>query len=371
MSYQSIQQRHQQNGYSLIEVMIAVALSIGLLTGIIQILSNSRKNQSWNEAQNQIEDVGQFALDQLSDTFRYRGFEGCAKPSSFQNQASATSVLITNFLLGNSNAPLDNQALRGYQINAANEWLPAPTFSYLTNLKQGLKDTTGNTVIPRTNSDLVSIYHAEQHVGLLTADMTSASDVITISDPNNPPAVDFAEGDWATLSDCNNAVLFAVTANNNNQLSHNTPANISDNLSQTFRQNAEIRQALVDVFFVADTHERPDGQPPLYGLYRYRNGKAPELLIEGIEFLKIQYGEVTSSTGDTRYVDANHVTDWPQVKSVRIGLIATSTTTILPANDTSDYVIAGSTITADDYTSSGARYLRKPLNLTVQLRNAL
>src|SRR5260221_8528477 len=70
----------QQNGFSLVELMVAIAIGMFLLMGLSSILAaNSQTNKELNKTGNQIEN-GRYATQVLTDEIHLAGFLGTYSP---------------------------------------------------------------------------------------------------------------------------------------------------------------------------------------------------------------------------------------------------------------------------------------------------
>jgi type IV pilus assembly protein PilW len=67
----------RQRGFSLIEIMVALALSLFLITGMIQLLIGNKQSYRVHEAQSRMQENGRFALEALGRDIRMVGFNGC------------------------------------------------------------------------------------------------------------------------------------------------------------------------------------------------------------------------------------------------------------------------------------------------------
>ncbi|MDE2459921.1 MAG: prepilin-type N-terminal cleavage/methylation domain-containing protein, partial [Gammaproteobacteria bacterium] len=67
---------YQQSGLSLIELMIAMAVGLILLAGVLSIFISSRQGYSTNSAVATVQENGRFALDFIRDATRQAGYMG-------------------------------------------------------------------------------------------------------------------------------------------------------------------------------------------------------------------------------------------------------------------------------------------------------
>lgn len=69
-----LNQYRQQQGLSLVELMVALALGMLLMTGIIQVFLSSKQTYAANEASARMQENGRFALDFISRSARLGGY---------------------------------------------------------------------------------------------------------------------------------------------------------------------------------------------------------------------------------------------------------------------------------------------------------
>ena len=66
----------RQRGLSLVELMIAMALSLLLMLGVIQIFLSSKQTYSTNSALSRVQESGRFAMEFLTQDIRNAGYKG-------------------------------------------------------------------------------------------------------------------------------------------------------------------------------------------------------------------------------------------------------------------------------------------------------
>lgn len=66
--------RRTQLGLSLVELMVAMALGLLLMTGVIQVFLSSRQTYAANEAMGRLQENGRFALEFIARSARLAGY---------------------------------------------------------------------------------------------------------------------------------------------------------------------------------------------------------------------------------------------------------------------------------------------------------
>lgn len=75
----------KQTGLSLVELMIAISLSLILTLGVIQIFSSSKQTSRVQNALARVQENARFALDLLSHDIRMAGQLGCNSNAHITN----------------------------------------------------------------------------------------------------------------------------------------------------------------------------------------------------------------------------------------------------------------------------------------------
>ena len=118
-----------------------------------------------------------------------------------------------------------------------------------------------------------------------------------------------------------------------------------------------------DAFWIAN--DATSGEPTLYcGTNAGTNGTP---LVSGIEKMQILYGEDTDNPGDlaaNRYVKANEVTNWYNVVSVRLSLVARSPEVVINNPVAHTFDLAGTS-----YTAPADGRVRQVFTTVINVRN--
>jgi type IV pilus assembly protein PilW len=317
--------RSAQRGLSIVELMVALALSIMLMAGVVTIFVGSRTSYETTQRLSRIQENGRFALDQIVHDLRAAGFEGCARPNP-------TSVRAKEFAINtlwNPTTLLWNYAIsaEGFNANASNwtpDWsatgipldpAPAPSFP---------GDTTG-----RSDILVVRAPRRDEPALKLAGPQANPADPIVVAwDASST----IKEKDTLMVSDCDGRAYFRVTSltpsGGNKQIDHiasssaDPATNESNTLLHPFKVGAEVVPVQTEIFYVANP---PPGERP--ALYRKVGAAAKaEQIAEGVERLEVRYG-LDSAGADARvdeYATADAVTDWSQVVTVAVALLVRS-----------------------------------------------
>jgi type IV pilus assembly protein PilW len=291
---QTISLRRRQAGMNLIELMIAVAIGLFLLAGLVTVFASSnRAYVDLNRAAQQIEN-GRFAVQTLTDDVSLAGYYGrysaqLAVPGSLPNPCETVDVTV-----------IRNAAALWIQGYNAPTGAPSPTCITDANHVDG--------------TDILVVRRADSQT---TAPASLVAEQIYIQGS-------------AEQSATGNPIVKLGTAGNFT-LTEKTGA-------------TPIRKYHVHVYFIAPcsipngggsvcTGSSDDGGAPIPTLKRLEltlnaAGTALEMkvvpLVEGIADFQVDYGIDTDGDGvpNGNYVTAPALADWQNVVSVRVNVLA-------------------------------------------------
>lgn len=333
-----------QSGFTLLEVLVALVLGIGILTAAISMQIQHRKGFKLSSNKLEMQTNAKFAFNFVSKSLRAAGAMGC------RNSATLTAVSGEQGVIIDFNDPKTPFAdfrpgyeVLGYEYTGAG-LVPTPP--------------TGFTFVSSTyynaNSDILTVaggygevYRLDETVLLPThsgfnLDMTGVSQVRV------------KQSQYGMISSCLGAKVFKITSSNaaigagniqwggGGNGDDNSTGQLGEAAEQTVATGErEFRRAAVVSYFVGMTPLNDANGVPT--LYQDVDGVS-NALIEGIEEIQIQYGLSTSSTernvADT-YLTADGISEtmWADVVSVRIGLIMRSAGPVYDAAQTQNITL--------------------------------
>ncbi len=110
-------QPRRRRGFSIVELMVAMAISLLLLSGVIAIFISSKSSYEINQRVSRIQENGRFALDAIMTDLRASGFVGCARqPTYLSTSLNDYTALQWDFLAG---------PVTGFQATGTDTWEPA------------------------------------------------------------------------------------------------------------------------------------------------------------------------------------------------------------------------------------------------------
>jgi type IV pilus assembly protein PilW len=332
--------RSTQNGFSLVEVMVAIAIGLAMTGIIVNIYSRSSRTAGVTQTLSEIQEQAEVALDTLERDIRMAGYLGCNS-----NLVRGTAPIST------LNSPVDylnnfQQYIIGYDGTGASFTPAAPA------------QVTGGTPNASTANDAFTVRIPVGEPQALSATMAGVSAPIPLFS-----VAGFSAGTRAIVSDCTQASIFAVSGLAGTTLQHVGGLNSTANLQRRYGSDAVVVPFQTVSYYLAPGTSGGG----LTSLWRRVNVAAnSEEVAEGIEEFHVQYGVDTDAAigrSADLFLAAGDVVDWSQVVSVRISLLMRSKLANA-AQGAQSYAFNGVTaIAAPD------QRLRRPFNVTVQLRN--
>lgn len=383
----------RSGGFSLVELMVALALGLLLTTAMASVYLTSKSSFNRQQQLGSIQQSVRIAFEYLAGDARVVGHLGCytgmptVSTAEFNNALSATAIA-TNYALG-----VEGYEYKHATANALTLTSSAPAnVTAATNWETNVAADAINT-IPLTTlsgagltpgSDVLVIRTVAGRPVRLAADTVSAGTTLslenlaggTCSNGTTAKVSGFCPNSHGLIASCKRARVFQVNSIAAQTLTL-TGTLGSDPLYQT--GSAEVFPVQTLVYYVARS-----ASGTTTSLYRriFDGDNAAGLeqeLIEGVENLQLRYGVDTDATPGIvdRYVPAkgttgtaaDSVTDWNRVVAVRMGLLMRSTTPV-EADTTvaTTGVVNGVTIT---YPTAGSKYDRRVFTTTVAVRNKI
>ena len=371
--------RHRK-GFSLVELMVAIAIGLVVLAGIVTVFVAQRQVYGTATAQASIQNAENAIAAMVAPAVRGAGFAGCGAFST------TGSIINSGSLAYNFSAPLfgydATKPMAG--LNAANDgntgdWTPALD-STLTGLSEAGSDVIvvggelpGTIPVPVTNI-----------VG-------NSGQLSILSQPFPPPSTAAVQpGMIGAVSDCSKSIAFTIFAQAaaNSQpivVQHTqgtgTGSNKQADFAPNFPQGSQFVLMQQEAFYVG---QGPGGQSALYGAVMMcgnwqalsvlatgcskGNGSgvsAPQPLVSGVDNMQILYG-IGSGGVAQQWVNASAVTNWAQVYAVRMGfLIEGPPGSAPPGGNPTAWNVLGTTVTVPADTR-----LRHVYVMTLSIRNA-
>ncbi len=357
-----------ERGLSLIELLVAVAVGLVLMSGIYRVFLTSDTGYRYNEQLARLQENSRYLSGLLGREIRMAGYQGCAG-NNFANLLTAASQDDFTYRFG--------RAIEGFEATSITSWTESDGSSRnASNL-----DTLYGLTDPIGGSDVLVVRGIDNSLIQILSTQPDTSAVLKI-----PADTGIQDNDVLMIVNCPDSALFAVynKSGGDTSMNHPTGTNTPENqykfdtpgspFSLSFPAGSEVFRNVTTVYYVRDSDSSSAISP---SLYRKVGTDPVEELIPGVENMQVLYGEDTD--GD-RNVDvfraANSVANWDDVVAVRVGFLLRSSNEIAKKSyDTANYNINGTSIDPLGNGTPAApvddRRLRQVLVTTVGLRNRL
>ena len=323
----------RQRGFSLVELMVALTMSLVLLAGALSILYSSKLTNTENDRMARLQEAGRTVVELILRDARSSGYQGCSRPvygDEFANGLASPSTLLWNFA----------QPIEGYEATGG---------SFVAASGSPALDTT---IVPSatTGSDIIAFRSTRQGqpVFRLTSAVTNVTNALQVSmgagstvAANTPMIVGDCTGSAVFM-----ATTFATSSSTAGTIAHalgnGTTGNLSADLPRGgFGIGSLVFPVQTVIYYVRDSATAGVGPT----LWQRVGNNAPQELVQGVQNLQVRYGVDTD--GDmlvNSYVAASAVTNWNQVVSLSIAVLVRSPDEAGVEKDNRTYNLLGTTL---------------------------
>jgi len=303
---------HSMAGFSIIEMMISITIGLIIVAALIGVLVSNAASSKTNDRTSELQSNGRYALDHLRRELRHAGYRGYtwAEPSAPSGAISVT-----------------NECLDG---GAAD--------SFITNVRQGVWGANDSN--PYNANCLPTQY--------------LRGDVLVLRRVASAPATALAASTLYFHSTYSTGEMFQGTT---------APGFTGPPLDDFPVQEY--------VYYIGSDDDDAT-VPALRRVALQSDGSmADEMVVSGIEHMQLQYARATTDL-NTQYHNANSITgastttdttEWDDVNSARIWLLARNARTENGYSNTNSYFMGDQTYTVND------SFRRQLFTAVVQLRN--
>ena len=327
---------------TVVEIMVALVVSLVLIGGIIQVFTSSKLSYNVQEALSRLQENARMAVNFLEKDIRSANMLGCAKDTIYRSTLNSADYP-WNFQVG----------IQGYESLGSSSWSPA------LDAGAGVNNPLAD------NNDVITIRVARGTGIRTTANMADGTTALPTAFVGMLGAKDIA-----MITDCTATTIFQVTQTTgsapNFTILHgvaapsgDSPGNSKADLGRAFAMGSTLFTVETVTYYLRD-----EGSGPV--LYRRVGASSAQPLVEGIESMEILYG-VDTTGGDGRadqYFSASAVTDWNDVVSIRVGFLMRTINEINLETDTNTYSVNGVVVDPVD-----DRRIRRVITTTIALRN--
>ena len=312
-----------QLGLSLIELMISITIGLLILVALSTLFINQSKARVELDKSNRMIDNGRYALELLSDNLRLAGYYGEFSPTSGVPAVPATLPDPCSTLASDMAAALQ-LAVQAYDAAAPTSSISSPPC--------GLTYTAGSNLTVKPGSDILVIRRVSTATSIVQGVAMSGTHYLQAS---------LCQYDLVPYK------IDTVPANFTLRQKTCTPSSTTP--------YADLRQFVVQVYFVSPNNKASpaDGIPTLkrMELDPTTHVFVTTPLVEGIEFMQLEYGLDANNDGVAdSYVAAPAATDWPNVVAVKLYILARNTEATKSYADAKTYSLglAGSVVAPND-----------------------
>jgi type IV pilus assembly protein PilW len=351
-------------GFTLVEVMVAMTLSLILLAGVLSVLYSSKVTYNENERVARVQESMRAGMEMILRDLRGGGYPGCTRPltpTSFLSTLSTPNSLLWNF----------SRPIEGFEA-ASGSWAPA-----LSAPLDALTITAGN--------DILVIHTVRSNARVYPLATSMASGVSNVVVERNAGEV-LPVGVPMIISDCEKSSVFSVAAVSNlttttTRLRHTLggpgPGNASADLQGIFRANSAANASVAPldtiVYYIApstltDSSGASRG-PSLWRIIATEPAGAagtPQEVMEGVEAMQVLYGvDLNTDLVVDEYRTADNVSNWNSVIAVSVAMVVRSAEETNPTvNPAQTFNLLGTSFTAP-----ADRRRHAMFTTTVALRN--
>lgn len=393
----------RQRGFTLVELMVAMAISAALMVGIVQVFMSSKATYRVVDNLSRIQENGRFAMDSVSFDVRMAGYRGCRSISTTEFDNSLNG--------GDTNALYDFEVgIRGF--DAVNSGF---SDGYLRDalddaIDKALDDDNVKIELIPSNSgshnapDAVivravfstpmrlgdhNVNKEDSPTGATRKAVEQTSLVPNACPDGSAMRGGICVGDIVMISDCNKARVFQVTSISNNLPGNNSAALIAITHAASgdpgnksppgwggYSAGSEIVKVGTRIYFIANYVDRDNNRiPSLFVLDEY--GRA-EMLAANVEDMQIVYGVDTNPSEymlrsdalglrkTANEIESDSSLEWEHVVNAEIRLLMRSEDQFLtPDGQPQNYIFNQTSFTPPN----GDTRLRREFASTITVRN--
>ncbi len=350
----------KQKGFSVVELMVALLLGLFLVSGVTAMYISGKETYRMTDNLSRLQESLRFSLEFISQDIRMAGYMPCRFPPSTTNAINGSTTWFLDYF---------DFGIRGFEGGSS-------TFP---------PEITGSVV---AGSDAIAILKGSNYTSSITFHNSGGS-VLTLQNTfDSGPGGDFQDGEIAIVCDPRQAAIFQISTADDiaNTLSYGDNSDISPGNATTsigtFGEDAQITPFEPVIYFIAPSTQNPAINSLKKLFFEARNiggietaQMREEELLEGVETMQILYGlDVDGDQIADRFEAADDVTavQWPDVVTVRLGLLMATGEEVAAQVDTSTYNVAGTLISDSTTVSHPAdRKLRYAVNTTINIRNRI
>lgn len=328
--------RDMQKGLSLVELMVAVTISLLVLTALSAIFISTTRSRNEMQKSTQQQESGRYAVELLADNLKMAGYLAEFDSSPLTTPATLPDPCSTTIADLLTALPL--------HVQGVNDAAAIPSC---------ISDVKGGTDIIVVRRASTCIAGATGCAAFVEGEPHFQASLCT---PNDGSGAELAH---AVSSNADYAAYyFALSTSAADFTRHKTSCVATD--------YASIQRYFVHIYYIANNNVSGDGIPTLKRAELGAGAFTVVPLVDGIENMQIEYG--VDSNGDgvpNTYTSAPaNTADWRNVMAARIHLLARNTTSSQGYTDNRVYTLGDKEVSAP-----GDGYKRHVYSSTAQFVN--
>lgn len=273
-------------GFTLLEIMISLALGSLLFFGLLNIFTSSKFAYGYIDGLALIQENGQIVSLILTKEIAQTGYIGCRKATPTFPITIAVNTADNNLSF-----------IQGYQAG---------------DLPTSLSSIAAKVI---SNSDVLAIQFMQSSTTNL-AQPVKNSDRLTLSASNF-----FEPDDIVMLADCLEAHIINLTTISGNQATSNTPL-------KYYPAGSILGLWKNEWFYIGKTGRMNQANQDILALYLSQPNAPDEELVDNISNMHIQYGYLNAEQ-QLVFVPSEKIPNWSMIKAVKIILLLNSEEPIL------------------------------------------
>ncbi len=305
---------NKHKGFSVIELMIAMVLSLIVLGGLFTIFISNKQNFELQKGLSMIQQNSRFVIDALQKDIQNAGYMGCY---SLGNMTTKNTLNVDP-------PPFESdysEAIIGYE-GTGSGW--SPDASSLPADVRAMASQDNDIIVVRYSD-------GDSNLPLVKAMPNSSATIFVKENLVNPPIKD---DDIVLITDCQKGAIFQITSYSNSSggVQHNAggstlPGNKTKMLSDSgsYSTDAMLIKFQTVIYFVAPSSDENIRGETVNSLWKKVGASDPIELVQGISEFNVRYGEDRDADGiPNRYALATDVNDFEDVSSVSLDLVVNS-----------------------------------------------
>ncbi len=358
-----------QTGFSIVEVMVAITISLVLILGVSNVYLGSKESYKLNSESSRVQENGRFAMEFISVDLRQTGYLGCANGSFMK----FTSMIDPTKYSGVTPNVVDwngSNSVQGYD-NVTSGTID----STLTNMGMVVGTADGNIV---SGTDVLLLRGGSSCEGG-EVDFTGKGSTFRYKTTANIKIKDavscgIEKYSPVMVTDCASVDVFCVSNNPQSgadlsTLAHASGCNTASKLEGTYGPGSEVLTLRTTVFYIGYNSR---GGKSLFRLYLDTDsggaasdiGMQREELVEGVIDMQLRYGDDTNGDGVANFYDTAGNVTMDDVNAIRLNILVESLNDNVTQTPQA-YTFNGTAVTPTD------NKLRRVFSSTIALRNRM